>query len=346
MSVVSRVAWLRQGNKKNGGTVMKFESLLFGKKIGLAVCICLLAMALQSRVTGKDAGVEGQVVDSGKDVAIVLWGDSRENVGNATVNTLKVLQEDIRDWDIMIHTGDFTSNGSAKTWEKSLDFQGMRDVFVQGRFFMCTSNHDKVRRTYDKYTQGVLPVNEVDNTTHFYHHQQGNVHIFFCDAQFTKPAVVNTWLEAELKAIPPEDWIIGVWHAPCYGDVTYKPSYLKACQAWLDTLHKYGGDLVFHGDAHTYLRTYPLLPDGVQDLENGMVHIINGTGGASFTRPPKKVEKTAFTPDTKSFPTVTMLRFQGSTLMLKTIDTRPGKDLAVIDAWIWQKHPKGGQVGK
>ncbi len=319
--------------------VLTLERPFSRSRILLGVCVFLLAMASQSEISGKD---EAGGVTATKDVTLVLWGDSRENDDNATVNTLKVLREDIKDWDFMIHTGDFTSDGSTKTWEKSLGYKGMREVFVKGKFFMCTSNHDKVQDTYDKYTKSVLPVNEVDNTTHFYHHQQGNVHIFFCDGQFTKPAVVNKWLDAELKKVPKDDWIIGVWHAPCYGDITYKGSNLKECQAWLSTLYRYGGDLVFHGHAHSYVRTHPLSPKGMQDLEKGIVHIVNGTGGASFKKPLKRVKRTAFTPKTTSFSTVTMIRFKGSTLELKTIDTRPGKKLAVVDAWTWQKHPKGG----
>jgi predicted phosphodiesterase len=319
--------------------VLKLERLLSSSRIRLGIGICLLVMASQSEVAAKK-----RVADGAKDVTLVLWGDSRENADNAAVHTLKVLREDIKDWDIMVHTGDFTSDGSAKTWERSLGYQGMREAFVKGKFFMCTSNHDRVEDAYDRYTKGVLPVNTVDHTTHFYHHQQGHVHLFFCDGQFTDPAVVNKWLEAELKKVPRDDWIIGVWHAPCYGDVTYKGSHLKACQAWLDTLYRHGGDLVFHGHAHSYVRTHPLTPSGTQDLKRGMVHIVNGTGGASFKKPVKKVARTAFTPTTKSFPTVTMIRFKGHALELKTIDTRPGKKLAVIDAWTWQKHPKGRQV--
>jgi len=325
--------------------VQRLKRLSSGKKI-LGLYLCLFALAFQTEGRGKDQAVEKGATDPTKDVTLVLWGDSRENADNAAVDTLTVLREELTDWDFMIHTGDFTSNGSAKSWEKSLGYRGMREVFVKDRFFMCTSNHDKVQDTYDTYTRGVLPVNGVDNTTHFYHYQQGNVHVFFCDAQFTKPAVVNTWLEAALKKVPKDDWIIGVWHAPCYGDVTYKSSNLKACQAWLDTLYEYGGDLVFHGHAHSYVRTHPLSPGGTKDLKNGMVHLVNGTGGASFKKPLKRVERTAFTPKTKSFPTVTVIRFKGPTLTLKTIDTRPGKKLAVVDIWTWQKHPRWGQVRK
>jgi len=319
--------------------VLKIERLFLMRKILLGACLCLLAMASLSEVAG-----ETRAADPTQDVTLVLWGDSRENKDNAAVDTLTVLRQEITDWDIMVHTGDFTSDGSAKTWEKSLGYQGMREVFVKDKFFMCTSNHDDVQAAYDKYTRGVLPVNSMNHTTHFFHHQQGNVHLFFCDGEFTDPALVNTWLEGELKKVPRDDWIIGVWHAPCYGDVTYKRSNLKECQAWLDTLYKYGGDLVFHGHAHSYVRTHPLAPNGTLDMEKGMVHLVNGTGGASFKKPVKKVKRTAFTPKIMSFPTVTMIRFKGPTLELETIDTRPGNKLAVIDTWTWQKHPKKGAV--
>lgn len=276
-------------------------------------------------------------VPSWAEVTIAFWGDSRLNADNATAQILKVLQKDPAQWDIIVHSGDFTQTGSDADWRRSLGFPGMKDAFVKGKFFMCTSNHDANKKMYDKYTKGVLPTNDADGTTHFFHHQQGNVHILACDGYFTKEKVMVSWLKKQLKDIPKDDWIIGLWHNPCYGDITYKSSYLSKCRAWLNLLQARGGHLILHGHAHVYLRTHPLMPDGKVDHKKGMVHIINGTGGASFKPAQKMTKKTAFTPKSKSFATICFLTFDKNKLHVKTIDARAGKNRAVIDEWTWTK---------
>lgn len=274
---------------------------------------------------------------STKKVKIALWGDSRENADNAVADISGILLHQITDWDFQIQTGDFTHRGKDKDWQRSLNYKGMKELFVKGKFFMCTSNHDDVRETWDKYTKGILPTNNLDHTTHFYAHDMGNVHVVFCDGYFTKADVMQKWLKSYLKNIDKNDWLIGVWHNPCYADITYKSSYLKKCEPWLDLLYKAGGDFVLHGHAHVYVRTKPLLPDGTVDVKNGMVHIVNGVGGASFSDAQPWTEKTAFTPKTKNFPAITFITFDQNTALVQTIDARPGHNLQVVDEWKWTK---------
>ncbi len=273
-----------------------------------------------------------------KTVKIALWGDSRENLDNACENIAYILINDITDWDLLVHTGDFTSKGREEDWQRSLNYKGIDKLFIPGKFFMCTSNHDDNQETYDKYTDGILPVNAANNTTHFYAHQMGNVHVIFCDAYFTDAAVMQNWLNNYLeKNVNQDDWLIGVWHPPSYGDLSYKSSYLEKCQPWLESLHEYGGDFIFNGHAHVYVRSKPLLPDGTVDYEKGMVHIINGTGGASWKPAQEYSEKTAFTPDSESFASITFVTLDKNTAVIQTIDARPGNNLAVIDEWTWEK---------
>jgi hypothetical protein len=132
--------------------------------------------------------------------------------------------------------------------------------------------------------------------------------------------------------VSPDDWIIGVWHNPAYA-LTYKETYLSHCRGWLESLARHGGDFVFNGHAHIYLRTKPLLPDGTVDEQNGIVHIINGTGGASWKDPAAMSPQVAFTPSVKSFPVVTFITFEGRVATLRTVDARPEKHLQVIDTY-------------
>ena len=87
--------------------------------------------------------------------------------------------------------------------------------------------------------------------------------------------------------------------------MTYKETYLAHCRGWLESLARHGGDFVFNGHAHLYLRTKPLLPEGTVDEGKGIIHIINGTGGASWKDPAPMGPQIAFTPSVTSFPVIT-----------------------------------------
>jgi hypothetical protein len=279
-------------------------------------------------------------------VTVALWGDSRENLDKACENIASILLHDITDWDVQVHTGDFTHNGTDEDWQKSLKYEGIRDLFVLGKLLLCTSNHDtdqvpqdthSKRATWDKYTRGVLPINDQDGTNHFYAWHKGNVHIVFCDRFLTDSSTMQLWLDRYLEQVKPEEWLVAVWHNPAF-EITYKPSDLRTCRPWLDSLARHGGDFVFNGHAHVYLRTKTLLPDGTVDEANGMVHIINGAGGASWKDPVPMGPQIAFTPPVQSFPCITFVTFTGSTAEVRTVDARPGKDLEIIDSWTWTKY--------
>ncbi|RKY47204.1 MAG: hypothetical protein DRP91_07965 [Candidatus Neomarinimicrobiota bacterium] len=263
-------------------------------------------------------------------VKIAVWGDSRENADGATERIADILLHKITDWDFQIHTGDFTHDGKKEAWEKTLSYKGVKKLFYSGKFFMCTSNHDDNLATWDMYTRGVFPVNSMDSTTHFYSVDFKNAHVVFLDAYFSHPDSVSSWLEEYLKNVKKEEWLIGVWHNPCF-KVTYKKPYIEKCKKWLKLLYKHGGDFVFHGHAHVYVRTKPVDPDGKVDLKKGIVHIVNGTGGANWKPPQEWTKITAFTPAERSFPVITFLVLYKDHAVVRTIDCRPNSDLKIID---------------
>ena len=73
--------------------------------------------------------------------------------------------------------------------------------------------------------------------------------------------------------------------------------------------------------------------DGNVDEKTGIVHIINGTGGANWQEPAAHTPKTAFTPNAESFATITFLIIQRSKAQLQTIDARQGHNLQVINEY-------------
>lgn len=274
-------------------------------------------------------------------VKIALWGDSRENAENACSNIAHILLYDVTDWTFQVHTGDFTHDGSEEAWQRTLHYSGVDSIFVRGRFYMSTSNHEfkskDGKENFDKYTAGVLPTNAADGSTHFYAVHVSNVDVIFCDGYATDKDVMQRWLDGLLSTIPRNDWIIGVWHNPTYDDLSYKEGYYNTSMPWVESLYKHGCKFILNGHAHIYLRTKPLRPDGTIDEKNGIVNVINGTGGASYKDPSPFSPKIAFNPSERSFACITFLTFEGNSVTLQTVDARPGKNLHVIDEWHWTK---------
>jgi hypothetical protein len=97
---------------------------------------------------------------------------------------------------------------------------------------------------------------------------------------------------------------------------------------------------VLNGHAHAYVRTKPLSPTGAIDDRRGIVHIVNGTGGASWKSAQPMTEKTAFTPRSTSFACLTFLTIDGDRLRLETIDARPRSQRNVIDRWEMTRRPR------
>ena len=274
-------------------------------------------------------------------VTIALWGDSRENLDHACDQIVDVLENQITEWDIQVHTGDFTHRGTEADWQRTLAIPGMKQLYMPGKFLLCTSNHDAsgdignpstFRGVYDSHTRAILPINDADSTTHFYAWHKGNVHIIVLDAYFSDSVTEQHWLDKYLQQVTPNDWLIGVWHNPAYA-ITYKETYLGHCRGWLESLTRHGCSFVLNGHAHVYVRTKPLLPDGTINEEKGIVHIINGTGGASWKDPVTMSPQIAFTPSVRSFPVITFITFEGHTAKLRTVDARPENHLHIIDTY-------------
>jgi len=275
-------------------------------------------------------------------VTIALWGDSRENLDHACDQIVDVLENQITDWDIQVHTGDFTHHGTEADWQRALAVPGIQQLYKPGKFLLCTSNHDAsggdtgnpsaLLEVYDSHTRGILPINDADSTTHFYAWHKGNVHIICLDAYFSDSSTEQHWLDKYLEQVKSNDWLIGVWHNPAYA-ITYKETYIDHCRGWLESLGRHRGTFVLNGHAHVYVRTRPLLPDGTINEEKGIVHIINGTGGASWKDPVTMNSQIAFTPSVRSFPVITFITFDGHTAQLRTVDARPENHLQIIDTY-------------
>jgi hypothetical protein len=193
---------------------------------------------------------------------------------------------------------------------------------------------------WDRHTIGVLPTNSLDRSTHFYAWRKDNVHVLMLDDQYTPASRITKWLNVYLATVKPDEWVVAVWHTPAYDGITYKAGSLSKVRPWLDALDAHEADFVLSGHAHVYLRTRPLRPDGTTDPVNGIVHVINGTGGAGWPAAQRPNPKTAFTPAERSFPCIVFLTFEGNRARLEAVDARPASRRAVIDRWETTKRPR------
>ena len=280
------------------------------------------------------------VASAQEKVTIAVWGDSRENLDHACEQIANILEHQITDWDVQVHTGDFTHHGTEEDWQRTLAIPCIKELYLPGKFLLCTSNHDASgdkgdpsasQGVYDNHTRGILPINDADSTTHFYAWHKGNVHIVVLDAYFSDSSTVQHWLDKYLEQVKSNDWLIGVWHNPAY-EITYKETYLEHCRGWLESLARHRCSFILNGHAHVYIRTKPLLPNGIVDNKKGIVHIINGTGGASWKDPVPMSSQIAFTPSVRSFPVITFITFEGHNAKLRTVDARPENHLHSIDS--------------
>ena len=82
-------------------------------RFGLGICVFVAAFIAPRTFLAQEK------------VTVALWGDSRENLDNACEQIASVLLHDITDWDVQVHTGDFTHHGSEEDWQKSLGYKGM-----------------------------------------------------------------------------------------------------------------------------------------------------------------------------------------------------------------------------
>ncbi len=317
------------------------------KKNMIIKIIVLLVFTLQFQVLGK--------------TKLALWGDGY--VPDTRIrNVVYALHDSITDWDFITHVGDMTLYGREEDWQKQLGFQPFKDLF-EGKdgkpFLLCTSNHEATYNdgnsaNWNKFTAGILPTNDVDGTTHFYHYTHKTatetVHVFACDDYWTDEKVVEEWLKKELATVNPNDWIIGLWHNPGFDDMSYKGGYVST-HGWIKVLAEAGGDFIFNGHAHIYHRTHILDANGdvlvdcksnvvSETRPKGMVHIINGATGAGLN--PDQILQpnhlTAYTPGIKVESWFTTITFEGNKAHLKTYDAYGGDALTVEDEWEWTQN--------
>ncbi|MBF0432475.1 MAG: hypothetical protein HQK83_14420 [Fibrobacteria bacterium] len=299
---------------------------------------------------------------------IGFWGDAKSNIENAFVNVATYLVNS-KGTKIDVHfmNGDFTPNGTTADWKNAFSLSNVRKACVKDYFFMSTSNHDsKVPANYQANMGTLLPSNGINN--YYYHRSwdviggERKVRLLVFDLYLTSTAEEQiSYFREQLEADghDPKDWICAMWHAPSFPDMTYK--WVASSNEHEEFKAKFvnfllepeiGGDFVFNGHAHNYLRTHLLGDSGVlidtisgkfgpyrsPDSLRGLIHIVNGRAGA-FNNTSKNWVNSAYAPAFNGQQgLVTRIAFDDSSATLVTDRIQAGGVVDKgVDSWKWTK---------
>lgn len=99
----------------------------------------------------------------------------------------------------------------------------------------------------------------------------------------------SQWLRQTL-AENPTRCALAYFHHPIHSShVRERGTLPRDVRAIWEVLYEFGVDVVVNGDIHTYERLAPLAPDGSRDDARGIRPFIAGTGGASLSRPSRRI---------------------------------------------------------
>ncbi|MBF0433667.1 MAG: hypothetical protein HQK83_20475 [Fibrobacteria bacterium] len=297
---------------------------------------------------------------------VAFWGDSRSNSGNAFSEISgHLIRERGKTIDVHWQNGDFTSKGGASDWATAWKFDNVREACVKDYFYMCTSNHDSDRDQYQANMADILPSN---GTNVYYYYKswpvpgsQRRVHLLSWDGYFSDVTTQINYFKDKLKDVNPDDWIMSLWHCPSFPYMTYKYHEIEGFHKladFMEYLAPVGGDMVFNGHAHVYVRTHVIAANGdlaettggtntshtSADTTKGFVHVVNGRGGVFGVREnDNNWGKNAFDPgldNSEQIGLITFLQFDDNTIYLNTV--RIGDDYDIIDTldnWTWTRGP-------
>jgi len=218
-------------------------------------------------------GTGGFHTDVGRDrpFTVGVLGDNRtEPAAFEKINRMMMRHRP----HLVINVGDVVTTGSvADQWDTEY-FTPSRDVFRFAPCYVSIGNHEGNSRWFKHFLPYPGTV-EGGNPGHYYSYTYGNAAFAafdnYCD--FKSGSAQYAWLERTLAsdAFRRATWRIVYCHEPAYS-VGWKgwPGNSNVEKHILPLLEKYGVDMFIAGHTHSYER----------GVLNGVVHIINGGGGA------------------------------------------------------------------
>jgi len=207
---------------------------------------------------------------SGKDSTFnsfmfVAMGDHRSN---PTAHSDVAQRVKIIDPELIIDTGDLTSDGNtSSTWDSQF-FTPEKDVMSRCCMFPSIGNHEGNATNYLNFFY--LP-SASSGSERYYSFDYANAHFTILDTTitYTTGSAQYNWLVSDLSANQTKKWIFVAFHNPPYSSSSHG-SDLTIRNTLCPLFEQYGVDIVFNGHDHNYERSYA----------NGIYYIVTGGGGA------------------------------------------------------------------
>jgi predicted phosphodiesterase len=187
---------------------------------------------------------------------------------------------------LILHTGDFTYDGSIDEWVPTL-LQPGRDIYKNNVFYGSIGNHCYDRRndvgSYQHLFSRSADPNAPDSEL-YYSFDYGNVHFVALDlnwndgVDYSVGTTQYNWLKKDLEseAAKRATWIVVFGHYPAYTTGNHgNDNDIRAIRGSLVPLFENTGvDIYICGHDHIYERSY----------KNGVHYLVTGGGGAPLRK--------------------------------------------------------------
>ncbi len=182
--------------------------------------------------------------------------DSRNDLTRTMLNQIS---NPVGEFDYFFSLGDNVEFGfRPEQWKNAGEALSKASSVLPSTY--VAGNHDAMFTGLQRYLNFAYPAGaELQNGTRLWHRiDVGNVHFIVLDMEWSAESYTQaqaSWLESELKSIPPDDWTIVMNHGFYYasGSVTRGWKWYddqETIQKVTPLFEKYGVDLVFSGHAH------------------------------------------------------------------------------------------------
>jgi acid phosphatase type 7 len=210
---------------------------------------------------------------SGKDATFNSFtfgamGDHRIDSANPNALANVASRLSILDPEIIIDTGDYTTDGTnASGWDPQF-FTPTKDVISRSCLFSAIGNHEGNALNYISY---FYPPTDTSGSKRYYSFDYAQAHFSVVDVTTTYGVGTPqyAWLAADLAGNKNKQWLFVAFHNPPYSSGAHGPDASVQSQL-CPLLEQNGVDMVFNGHDHDYEHA----------LVNGVHYIVTGGGGA------------------------------------------------------------------
>ncbi|MCX7970458.1 MAG: metallophosphoesterase [Negativicutes bacterium] len=228
---------------------------------------------------------------AGSRFSFLVFGDSQSHNYGLWGKTLKAAFERNEQAAFFTVVGDMVdTGGNPGQWQEW--FNAGWPVMKSLPLVPVPGNHETYngngRAVYPVYLRGLFGLpgdSQPAGLTGVYSFDFGDAHFVVLDSQIDElsgeiPDLAERqreWLAADLSGTS-RKWRVVFMHKPMYGRGN-RDWGAKLRHWWEDLLVAGRVDIVFSGHEHVYSRTRPLLPDGCDPAERGVVYVTCGRSG-------------------------------------------------------------------